>query len=134
MFAPFRRPGNGNLALPEFSRRCTLAASSGSSTPAQFGDRFPAIVSRAVGGGKVVLINSSADTAWTDWPKHKTYVPWLHGLCFSLATRAGAIQIRTSPHWLAGEEPDSFHDSTAYGQGLLFFRVGARQKSAHSAP
>ncbi len=130
MFAPFRRPGNGNLALPEFSRRCTLAASPGSLTPAQFGDGFPAIASKAVGGGKVVLINSSADTAWTDWPKHKTYVPWLHSLCFSLAARAGAIQIRTAPHWLAGEDHYVSLGAAAKGQAFRVLRAGAKEITA----
>src|SRR5262249_17038586 len=106
MFAAFRRPGSGNLALPEFSRRYTLAANQGSVVCARFGDGVPAIVALALGRGSVALINSSADTAWTDWPKHKTFVPWLHNLCLALASRSGADQLRTAPHLIAGEEKE----------------------------
>ena len=80
IFAAFRLPNSGNLALAEFTRRFMVTMNGDSFVAAYFDDGVPLVVSRTVGRGKVALVNTSADTSWTDWPKHKTFVPWLHGL------------------------------------------------------
>ena len=39
----------------------------------------PAIASRSVGAGHVILVTTSADESWTDWPlRGHTYLPFLH--------------------------------------------------------
>ncbi len=134
MFATFRRPGSGNLALPEFTRRCTLTTNQGSTVCARFGDETPAIVSLALGGGKVVLINSSADTVWTNWPKHKTYVPWLHGLCLSLTARAGGDQMRAAAHLIAGEDHDVSLGLAAKQQPFRVRRLGGKETIVTADP
>lgn len=87
-FLPFRQPGSGNLALPEFTVRHALEPVPGAAVLARFDDGTPMLVLRAVGRGRVLLANTSADTRWTDWPKHKTFVPWLHGAVRQLSGRA----------------------------------------------
>lgn len=42
---------------------------------ARFDDNTPALVSRRVGAGRVVVINSSADDRWYDLPRRKSFVP-----------------------------------------------------------
>ena len=45
---------------------------------ARFDDTQPFLLARSAGAGRVLFANTSADTAWTDWPKHKSFVPWVH--------------------------------------------------------
>src|SRR5262249_4841970 len=89
VFGAFRLPNNGNLALPEFRTRLALTPVPGSSSLAFFDDDVPLLVSRRLGKGQIALVNTSADTAWGDWPKHKTFVPWIHGLGRFLVQKAG---------------------------------------------
>jgi len=61
--------------------------------PAQVLARFdnregsPAIVSRRLGAGSVIMFYSSADVKWTDWPKDLTFLPVINDLVASLARR-----------------------------------------------
>ncbi len=87
MFAVFKEPNSGNLSLPEFTQRYELTVHPESKVEARFDDGAPLLVSRAVGEGRVFLVNTSADTAWNNWPKHKTFVPWIHSAALSLSRR-----------------------------------------------
>jgi hypothetical protein len=127
MFMAFRRPGSGNLALPEFTRRCALTANPGSTLSASFEDGAPAIVSQEVGQGQVVLIDTTADTAWTDWPKHKTFVPWLHGLCFSLCALSLAQQSRSASHLVAAEDNEIILGSALKQQTVRVRQPGNKE-------
>lgn len=104
VLSPFRLPNSGDLHIPEFSRRQALTAVEGASTVMRFEDDIPLLLTRPAGKGRVALINSSADTSWTDWPKHKTFVPWLHALGKYLAPKGGLNQTQTSNSFLAGDE------------------------------
>jgi hypothetical protein len=85
VFAAFAKPNSGNVTLAQFKRRFGLAPAAGSDVLAKFEDGVPFIVSRRVGVGQFVLVNTTATTSWTDWPKRKTFVPWLHSLLQMLA-------------------------------------------------
>ena len=80
IFAAFQKPNSGDVTLPVFRHRYTLTPLAGSHTEAGFNDGAPLIVSKQFGRGRIVLINTSADTGWTDWPKRKTFLPWFYGL------------------------------------------------------
>lgn len=80
LFAAFREPRSGDLARPLFKRRCDLVPGADSRVLAVFGDGKPFVVARETGEGQVVLVNTSAGTEWNDWPKRRTFVPWVHGL------------------------------------------------------
>lgn len=80
VFAPFLQPNSGDLRLASFSKRFALALEGPGTVLASFEDGVPLLVERRVGNGRVLLVNSSMDTSWNDWPKHKTFVPWLHGV------------------------------------------------------
>lgn len=119
IFSVFRRPNSGNLALPEFSGRFTLTADPAASVAAKFAEEVPAVATKSVGRGLVLLANTTADTRWTDWPKHKTFVPWLHSACLHLAARAGADQLRTAAHLIASDDAEVSVAATGVAQRLV---------------
>jgi glycolate oxidase FAD binding subunit len=50
-------------------------------------ERLGLACSLAAGRGRGVFANTAADTAWGDWPKHRTYLPWLQNAVQWLAGR-----------------------------------------------
>ena len=126
VFVVFNRPNSGNLALPEFTRRFAVATSQTDAVPATFEDGTPALASRVVGRGRVLLANLSADTAWTDWPKHKTYVPWLQSVCLHLAAQSAEEQMRAGAHLVAAEAADVALGSAAGGKTVQVAAVGGK--------
>jgi len=106
IFASFRRSNSGNLALPAFLRRFTLTPVATSLVSARFEDGVPLLIGRTVGRGQVLLANTSADTTWSDWPKRKSFVPWLHNTAQFLAGRGPEKSVRDGENWTAGAEAD----------------------------
>ena len=131
MFADFREPNSGNLALPEFTGRFSITPVEGSSVAAQFEDGMPLIVTRQVGEGRVVLVNSSADTAWTDWQKHKTFVPWLHATARYVTRRDQAHERETVATFVSGTDLalDNKEEPDLKKQTLKLQRVGGSEVS-----
>jgi hypothetical protein len=84
LFAAFAQSDVGDLKLPAFRRHFTLAPLESALIHARFHNKTPFILEREVGSGKVLLVNTSADITWTDWPKRKTFLPWLHSLSYHL--------------------------------------------------
>lgn len=129
MFAVFREPNSGNLGLPEFTQRFTLSPTADSTVVAKFQDGTPLIVARQVGAGRVVLVNTSADTAWTDWQKHKTFVPWLHATARYVTRRDQPHERDVVPKFVSDTElaldlTDSAHLKK---QTLKLQRVGGEE-------
>jgi hypothetical protein len=104
IFGAFRLPNSGNLHLPEFRKRFALTPVGGTAALALFDDDAPLILARRLGRGQIVLVNTSADTSWSDWPKHKTFVPWLHGLGKYLAQRADSELSQQTNNFVAGQD------------------------------
>jgi hypothetical protein len=105
-FALFAGAGNGNLALHEFTQRFSLKAKADGQVIAQFEDSVPLVIERKLGEGRIILVNTSADTRWTDWQKHKSFVPWLHSTAFYLCGRNPSEQRETRPIFSSGSEVD----------------------------
>jgi hypothetical protein len=103
-FAVFTQPESGDLAIPQFFKRCALTPAAGATAMAYFEDGLPLVVAGAAGRGQVALVNSSADTSWNDWPKHKTFVPWLHGLGKQLAPRTAHRLAPETKQVLTGDD------------------------------
>ncbi len=106
LFAAFRKPRSGDLWLPRFSNRFQLKATDPATVAARFEDGTPLVVTGTVGRGRVVLVNTSVDTAWNDWPKHKTFVPWVHGTALYLAGTSPTDAAEDQAHLVAGWETD----------------------------
>jgi hypothetical protein len=104
-FAAFRQPNSGDFSLPEFKRRVGLVPAESSHVLARFTDGAPMMVARASGAGRVVWMNTSMDTSWTDWPKHKTYVPAMHGLTRYLSG-ALSLEAPAAAYLVAGSESE----------------------------
>ncbi|HZR18953.1 MAG TPA: hypothetical protein VFE51_16820, partial [Verrucomicrobiae bacterium] len=105
-FAAFRLPNSGDLRIPQFTQRYGLELAEHSTRLAFFEDGVPLVMARTVGRGKVVLVNTSADTTWNDWPKHKTFVPFVHGVAKYAAQSSEHSSVETSDNFVCGEEFD----------------------------
>lgn len=104
IFAPFRPANSGNLALPTFSHRFGVSVDHSGAVLASFEDEVPLMVAKALGTGRVLWVNTSADTAWTDWPKHKTYVPWVQQTAWYLSGRDVAGRLQAGTNWVVGAD------------------------------
>ncbi len=118
LFVPFRPANSGNLALPTFLRRHTVAKVTQSSVNARFEDGTPLVASLSAGRGRVVFVNTAADTAWGDWPKHRTYLPWLQNAVQWLAGREGEPSLRSGANLVAGSE-EELELGSAFAQAKL---------------
>ena len=119
-FAVFGPPESGDLAIPQFFKRYTLTPAEGASPLAFFEDGLPLLILGAVGRGQVALVNSSADTSWNDWPKHKTFLPWLHRLGRQLAAKASHAPAPQAGNMLAEDDMEiDLADTAPKGQLVL---------------
>ena len=62
---------------------------------AAIGDKAPALMESALGAGKILLFNTTANDAWTDLPRRKSYVPLLDRMLDHLAggLRRGMFEV-----------------------------------------
>ncbi|MFM8879573.1 MAG: vWA domain-containing protein [Verrucomicrobiota bacterium] len=104
IFRPFAPARSGGPAVAEFTRRHPLEAASGAAVLARFDDGQPFLLARAIGRGAVLLADTTADTAWTDWPKHKSFVPWVVASVSWLADRGEERRLRTPKPLITGTE------------------------------
>ena len=80
----FRHPiiqGLGRLAsqLSETRFTTTFTADAGAGTViARFSDQSPALVEHEVGTGRILILGSGLAANWNDWPRRRTFVPFLH--------------------------------------------------------
>ncbi len=105
-FSLFAGGRNGNLALHEFTQRFSVKTKPDAVVTAEFADGAPLVIERKVGEGRIILVNTSADTRWTDWQKHKSFVPWLHSTAFYLSGHNPVEQRETAPTFNSGAEAD----------------------------
>ncbi|PYJ97900.1 MAG: hypothetical protein DME23_13470 [Verrucomicrobia bacterium] len=105
-FSAFRASNSGDLSLPEFTQRFAVAPLDSCRIAARFNDQMPFVVANDVGKGRIVMVNTSADTSWTDWPKRKTFVPWLHGLAAYATSRSRPPKTAEADRWVAEEHAE----------------------------
>jgi hypothetical protein len=133
VFAVFVGTAAANLRLPQFSRRFRIPADSfpagGTSILAAFDDGVPLIASRSVSAGRVMLMNTSVDASWSDWPKRKSFVPWLHGTVNYLGGRSGREAMQPNRVFTAGEDAELSLGLQWKGRSLVVERVGAKPES-----
>lgn len=79
LLAALNDPLLSDLGRSRFTRHAAFAAEpgKGSLVLARFGDGSPALIDHPVGAGRVLVVNTSASSAWTDLPRRKSYVPLL---------------------------------------------------------
>ena len=128
IFAAFQGPSATSLTLPEFTGRFSLRPSENNWIAANLDDGTPLIVGKTFGSGRVVLVNTSADTSWSDWPKHKAFVPWLHSVTDFLASRSTADTMQPAPSFVTGEEAEITLGPAWKNRSLVLQWPGAKEK------
>ncbi len=132
VFASFRLPESGNLALPGFRHRYSVTPAAGSRVRARFDDSVPLLIEQNVGRGRVLLVNTTADTAWSDWPKRKSFVPWMHDTTGFLAARRAEDSVRPGAQWVAGVAGD-LDLGSASAKAAVRWMGPAKQESRFTA-
>jgi hypothetical protein len=87
-----------NLAQVRFERAWRVAPE-GWTIIARFSNGTPALVERAMGKGRVVLLASDVDRRWNDFPLHPAFVP------FALETMRYVAGSRGAHDYLVAEAP-----------------------------
>lgn len=132
VFASFRQPESGNLALPGFRHRYAVTPAAGSRVRARFDDAMPLLIEQNVGRGRVLLVNTTPDTAWSDWPKRKSFVPWIHDTAGFLAARRAEDSVRQGARWVAGVPEDLDLGSTSARAAVRW--VGPAKQESRFTP
>jgi hypothetical protein len=63
-----------------------LLPTSGATVPLRFGSGDPAIIERAWGAGRVLLITTSVDGSWGVWPMWPSFLPMMQEIAFHAST------------------------------------------------
>ncbi len=74
---------------PAFSRRWTARLKEASQVAVRFEDGQPLVAVRHFEKGRCVWVNTSMDAEWTDWPRKRSFVPWVDGLVHFAAAKLG---------------------------------------------
>lgn len=120
--APFSDPQHGDLRRLTVSRLLDLRIEDESGQDRwdtvllRAGD-FPLIVERSVGDGRVILVATTADRGWNDWPRGRLYVPLVRQLAASLTGQLDPRQTVNARQTTAANPPGITEDD-----GALFVR------------
>jgi len=104
VFGVFAMEGGGTPAIADFTRRHAVQPGTTAVILARFDDGIPFLVGASSGAGRILFANTSADTAWTDWPKHKSFVPWLCAPTAFLAGRTDDRVLESGREFVTGTE------------------------------
>jgi hypothetical protein len=104
LFAPFTR--SGRIASPRIyaHRGCTL--NDGATTAAALDDGSPIIVDGSAGKGRVLLVTTSLDTAWSDLPLTPIYLPLVRQMLGYLRGGGQAADCLISQSFLVPSDSD----------------------------
>jgi hypothetical protein len=80
VFRDLREAGTDSLRSVEVYACLRLEAGteSGAAVPLRFSNGDPALVEKTVGEGRVMLLATSFDNVWSDFPLHPVFVPLAH--------------------------------------------------------
>ena len=80
VFRDLREAGTDSLRSVEVYAYLRLEAGpeSGAAIPLRFSNGDPALVEKTVGQGRVMLLATSLDNVWSDFPLHPVFVPLAH--------------------------------------------------------
>ena len=95
----------GNLGRARFNRTFALDVADAGTVIVRFDDGSPALVEHVVGAGRVLVFASDLGSAWNDFPRRPTFVPFLHETLGYLTTH------RARPReFLVGDAPPGAPD------------------------
>jgi hypothetical protein len=93
IFSPFRGGGAAALGAARFLRYARVSADSGAEVLARFDDGNPALVERAAGAGRTLLLAAPLDAVSGDFPLQPAFLPFLRRLALY------AVGYETPPLW-----------------------------------
>jgi hypothetical protein len=94
VFQDFKDPKNGNFSAARFFKYRTITPADTDKVLARFDDGAAAMVERAVGSGRVILMASTVDRGWNSFPVTHMFLPLVHKVMAYLGQYA---------------EPDAWH-------------------------
>ena len=77
----------GNLAQVRYARTRALDVPESGRVLARFSDGAVALAEHRVGAGRLLVFGSDLDDAWNDFPRHPTFVPFVHEVMTYLGGR-----------------------------------------------
>jgi len=83
-FKVFGGEGNGDLGRAKIFEFYQVEPGPGTAVLARFSQGLPALLEERRGEGRIVLVPTSADTRWTDWPLKPTFLPFVHQLLLGM--------------------------------------------------
>lgn len=127
LLAPFMDPAYGDLSLAGFRAYRNWSPSEAPEREqvlAAFPDGAPALVETRYGTGRVLLLNSTANDAWSDFPRRKGFLPFVDGAATYLAGALAQTDWRTGkPHRIPvppEADPDSLQLRAPGGESVPF--------------
>lgn len=103
VFQPFSGPRHGDFGTVRFYRTARFEPDSSASVPARFDDGAAAVAEKPLGNGRTLLVLSTFDLAWTDFPIREVFVPFLYESIDYLASRGTMHERGAGLYRLAGE-------------------------------
>lgn len=89
---PFGNPQHGNLRALQVRRLVPVNPRSPTTSVLVRSRELPLVIAHPTGKGQTVLIPTSADRSWSDWPQHRLFVPLVRQLAAWLTGRLDAQQ------------------------------------------
>lgn len=75
IFEIFKAQRSGDFSLVRIFRYRSLTPGPDDRVLASYDDGAVAAAERRIGNGRVIVLTTSLDTSWTDWPKSSVYLP-----------------------------------------------------------
>lgn len=94
LFEPFNDPQTGDLRRLTFRAFTRIEADKNARVLATFQNGEPAAAEVTAGKGRAIWILTSCDRDWSDWPRSRLYVPFVHQTLGSLTglTEGGPVR------------------------------------------
>lgn len=89
---PFAEPEHGDLRSLSVRRLMPIESLDREAEVLLRSRRWPLAVSHPFGKGRLVLVATSADRSWSDWPQHRLFVPLIRQLAAWLTGQLDARQ------------------------------------------
>jgi hypothetical protein len=98
IFSPFDEPQHGDLRRLQFRQVADLEPVGDARVLASCQREQPLLIERQIGAGRALLLASTIDAAWSDWPQSRLYVPLVRQVFAYLTDQhVRASQIVTQP-------------------------------------
>lgn len=98
IFAAFGQSGGGDILKPRFSQYLRIDPDSNATVIGRYDTEDPFLIERSIGKGKIIVLTSTFNTEWGDFPVNEIFLPFVYQLAKYVVT---STQRRTD--YLVGE-------------------------------